>query len=81
MIPLACPTTRQPLTPAAPELVAELMAHVSRRALRNAAGDLVDAPFDGGWVSPGGARFYPRRGAVSDLRPEAAVLITPPPAA
>jgi hypothetical protein len=81
VIPLVCPTTRQALAPATPALVAELQALHARRALRNASGNLVDTPFDGGWLTADGRRFYPRHGAVSDLRPEAAILLTPPSAA
>lgn len=78
MIELACPTSRQPLRPAPAELVAELQQLQRDRALRNAAGNLIDEGFDAGWLTIDGARFYARRGAVSDLRPDAAIVLTPP---
>jgi hypothetical protein len=78
VIELACPTTGQRLRPAPTELVAELQQLQRDRGLRNAAGNLVDEGFDAGWLTIDGARFYARRGAVSDLRPDAAIVRTPP---
>ena len=77
MSTLACPRTHQPLLPAPPERVSELQQAQSQRALRDVAGNLVTEPFDGAWQTADACWVYLRRGAVSDLRPDAAIVVTP----
>jgi uncharacterized protein YbaR (Trm112 family) len=56
---LRCPESRQPLSPAAPELLARLESDRAAGKLRNRAGNAVTQAIEQGLVREDGRRFYP----------------------
>jgi uncharacterized protein YbaR (Trm112 family) len=58
---LVCPETRQPVREAEPELVRRLNAAIASGSVKNAAGEVVGEPIDGGLVREDGRVVYPVR--------------------
>lgn len=56
---LLCPATRRPLRLADADLVARVNRAIAARSLRNAAGELLTSPLDGGLLRDDGAVLYP----------------------
>lgn len=56
---LVCPETRTPLTQADASLVNRLNGAIARRELKNKAGRVLEAPFDGALVREDGQVAYP----------------------
>ena len=65
-VPLRCPRTHQALTPAKPEIFADLRARREAGTLRNFAGESPES-FDAALVSADGAMCYPVRGGIPVL--------------
>ena len=55
---LVCPETRQPLTPAAPDVVARLNAAIAAGQLTNRSGQAVKQKLSGGLVRQDGKVLY-----------------------
>jgi uncharacterized protein len=64
---LACPDTRQPLIQAETELVSALNQMISRGALRNKKGDVLQKAIEGALLREDSALFYPIREDIPDL--------------
>jgi uncharacterized protein YbaR (Trm112 family) len=58
---LVCPETRQPVREAEPELVKRLNAAITAGSVKNAAGEVVREPVDGGLVREDRRVVYPVR--------------------
>lgn len=58
---LVCPETKQPVEPAADELVERLNDAIRRGELRDRSGDTVRDALDGGLVREDGTLLYPVR--------------------
>ncbi len=67
---VVCPEDKQPLNRAPEPLIERLNGFIATRALRNQAGNLVDASLDQGLVRVDGQRLYPVRGGIAVLLPE-----------
>ena len=55
---LVCPETRQPLTPAAPDVVARLNAAIAAGQLTNRSGQAGKQKLSGGWLRQDGKVLY-----------------------
>jgi uncharacterized protein len=64
---LACPDTRQPLIMAKAELISELNQLISRGALRNKKGDVLQSAIEGALLREDSTLFYPVREEIPDL--------------
>ena len=58
---LVCPETRQPVREAEPELVQRLNAAIAAGSVKNAAGEVVREPVEGGLVREDRRVVYPVR--------------------
>jgi len=58
---LVCPETHQPVKPAEPVQVEELNRKIGEGGLRNRAGQIIQAPLDGGLIRSDGKFLYPVR--------------------
>ena len=64
LVLLRCPETRQPLTVAAPELIARLESLRAAGNLRHRAGNSYPGSIESGLVTADGAFFYPIRDGI-----------------
>lgn len=74
---LACPETQQPLTPAAPALVAEVNARIEAGTLRDRAARPVAERVHELLVRADGKYGYPVRDAVPTLDMDSAISLVP----
>ena len=71
---LRCPETHQKLSLAPPELISRINAQITRHALRNRAGKIVEGPIEGGLLREDGTVLYPIRGKLPIMLIDEGVL-------
>ena len=72
---LRCPETRQTLTLADAEFVADLNRRIAEGTLTNRGGEQVDAPIDGALIREDGEVAYVIRDEIPEMLVDAAILL------
>lgn len=74
---LACPESHQPLKEAPEELVRRVNARIASGAQKNAGGETVRDPIEGGLVREDGLVLYPVRDGIPVLLVEEGLTLEP----
>ena len=75
---LACPETKEPVSPAPPELIERLNAAIRAGRVVNRGGEAVKEPVDGGLVRADRRFLYPIRDEIPIMLIEEAIPLPPP---
>lgn len=75
---LACPETKEPVSPASAELIERLNAAIRAGRVLNRGGETVKEPIDGGLVRADRLYLYPVRDEIPIMLIEEAIPLPPP---
>jgi uncharacterized protein YbaR (Trm112 family) len=75
---LVCPQTHEPLRIADAAHIERLNESIGRGELKNAAGQVVEKPLDGGLLRADGRLLYPIVDQIPILLPDEAIGVSPP---
>jgi uncharacterized protein YbaR (Trm112 family) len=64
---LVCPTTKQKVAPASPEVVLQINGEIERGGLRDVGGEVVAERVDGLLLRDDGSVAYPVRGDIPEM--------------
>lgn len=72
---LVCPETKQPVVPAAAELLSRINEKIRRGAAKNRVGGTVESEIDAGLMTADGRFVYPIRNDIPVMLSEQAIVI------